>query len=55
MGIQWLFKPKVNNTDKDIILSVRIEYDCCESIGSRQALDDLQLDTPLRSVLAHDN
>jgi hypothetical protein len=46
---------KVNDTDKDIIQPVRLDYDCCESIGSRQALNDLQLDTPLRSVLTHDN
>ena len=40
--IQTYVSTKVNNTDKDII---PLEYDCCESIGSRQALNDLQLNT----------
>ena len=46
---------KVNNTDKDIIPPIHLEYDCCETIGSRQALNELHLDTPLRSVLTSEN
>ena len=59
MEIQWLFKTeslkKVNNMDKCIIPPISLEYDCFETVVSRQVLNDLQLHISLRNILTHDN
>jgi hypothetical protein len=59
MEIQWLFKTeslkKVNNMVKCIIPPISLDYDCFETVVSRQVLNDLQLHISLRNILTHDN
>jgi len=41
--------------DKCIIPPISLEYDCFETVVSRQVLNDLQLHISLRNILTHDN
>lgn len=40
-----------NNTEKDIILPLSLDYDCCEFIGKDVKLKDIYLDLPLKNVV----
>jgi hypothetical protein len=40
-----------NNTEKDIIPSLSLEYDCCMSEGKTAKLDNIQLDLPMKSIV----
>jgi hypothetical protein len=55
VAFQIVSLKEVNNIDKCIISPISLEYDCFETVVSRQVLNDLQLDIPLRNILTHDN
>jgi hypothetical protein len=38
-----------------MIPPIMSDYDCFETVVSRQVVNDLQLDTPFRNILTHDN
>jgi len=40
-----------NNTEKDIIPSLSLEYDCCTSKGKVAKLNDIHLELPLKSIV----
>ena len=40
-----------NNTEKDIIPSLSLEFDCCVSEGKTTKLDNIQLELPMRSIV----
>jgi hypothetical protein len=40
-----------NNTDKDIIPPLSLEYDCCETQGKNVKLNDIHLDLPLENIV----
>jgi hypothetical protein len=42
-----------NNTDKDIIPPLSLEYDCCETQGENVKLNDIYLDLPLKNIVNH--
>jgi hypothetical protein len=42
-----------NNTDKDIIPSLSLEFDCCKTQGKNVKLDDIHLDLPLKNIVNH--
>jgi hypothetical protein len=43
----------VNDTQKDIIPALHLPFDCCETSASQIHLDELQLETPLKNILTH--
>lgn len=42
-----------NNTDKDIIPSLSLDYDCCAPEGRNSKLNAIHLDMPLKNVVNH--
>ena len=40
-----------NNTGKDIIPSLSLEFDCCMSEGKTAKLDNIQLELPMKSIV----
>jgi hypothetical protein len=42
-----------NNTEKDIIPKLFLEYDCCVSKGRTDKLNKIQLELPLKSIVNH--
>jgi len=42
-----------NNTEKDIIPKLFLEYDCCVSKGRTAKLNKIQLELPLKSIVNH--
>ena len=40
-----------NNTEKDIIPSLCLEFDCCTSEGKTAKLDNIQLELPMKSIV----
>ncbi|PNF34241.1 hypothetical protein B7P43_G17488 [Cryptotermes secundus] len=45
----------VNHTGKDIIPALYLPLDCCENDKTKIHLDELQLETPLKNVLTHND
>jgi hypothetical protein len=45
----------VNHTQKDIIPPLYLPFDCCETGENKIHLDDLQLETPLKNMLTHND
>jgi hypothetical protein len=45
----------VNQTRKDIIPALYLPFDFCESEGTKIHLDELQLETPLKNILTHND
>jgi hypothetical protein len=45
----------VNHTQKDIIPPLYLPADCCETGENKIHLDDLQLETPLKNILTHND
>jgi hypothetical protein len=42
-----------NNTDKDIISPLALDYDCCAPERKHNKLNDIHLDLPLRNIVNH--
>jgi len=40
-----------NNTEKDIIPPLSLDYDCCTSERKTTKLNDIHLDLPLRNIV----
>jgi hypothetical protein len=45
----------VNRTGKDIITPLELLFDCCDSGINKINLDELQLESPIRNVLTHND
>jgi hypothetical protein len=45
----------VNHTNKDIIPPLQLEVDCCETEFNRISLNELQLESPIKNILTHNN
>jgi hypothetical protein len=45
----------VNQTSKDIIPPLELSVNCCESEAAKIQLDELQLETPLKNLLTHND
>jgi hypothetical protein len=45
----------VNRTEKDIIPPLELQFDCCESVSNKINLDELQLESPIKNVLMHND
>jgi hypothetical protein len=43
----------MNNSDKDIIPHLPLEFDCCEAEGKNFNLNNIHLDLPLKNVIRH--
>jgi hypothetical protein len=53
--IRSLTSQYVNHTQKDIIPPLYLPFDCCETRENRIHLDELQLETPLKNILTHND
>jgi hypothetical protein len=53
--IRSLTSQYVNNTQKDIIPLLYLHFNCCETSENRIHLDELQLETPLKNILTHND
>ena len=42
-----------NNTEKDVIPPLSLEYDCCTSKGKPAKLKDFHLELPLKNIVNH--
>jgi hypothetical protein len=51
--IQAQMTISTDNTDKDIIPHLSLEYDCCEPEGKKINLNNIHLDSPLKNVVNH--
>ena len=51
--IQTQLTISTNNTDKDIIPHLPLEFDCCEFQGRNFSLNDIHLNLPLNNVVHH--
>jgi hypothetical protein len=45
----------VNHIRKDIIPLLYLPFDCCETGGNKIHFDELQLETPLKNILTHND
>jgi hypothetical protein len=45
----------VNRTNKDIISPLQLEVNCCETQFNRISLNELQLESPIKNILTHNN
>jgi hypothetical protein len=45
----------VNRTRKDIIPSLELQFDCCYSGVNKINLDELQLESPIKNFLMHND
>ena len=51
--VQTQLTISTNNTDKDIIPHLPLEFDCCEFQGRNFSLNDTHLNLPLNNVIHH--